>query len=365
MSPHDDTVNFKIPGTITPIIKVYDWLKLPRGKIKLQKDSTTVLQYIKNENRRFHRFVATRLEEIHEHTTAEQWRHVPGALNPANDGSRGLPIEAVYPEYRWWSGPAFLSQTADRWPCLRISDVPENDEKVLKPRVNRSVSAFIVDFKLDHILEDISSWSKLQKCVSWLVRFVHYLRSTEESQQVFLSEEINLDEMKRACKSIVRLVQSQYFQDERLALESQKKIKPKSRLITLSPILIDGVICVGGRLKHAPLTSENIHPMIVPHQHHIATLIILFYHQVLGHAGREHVLSVIRQYYLIINARVLTRQILRRCIACRKRNESPMKQMMGDLPKARLNVVVAPIRCMVASLFALQQEQSIFRMPGL
>ena len=27
-------------------------------------DSTTVLQYIKNESRRFHRFVATRLEEI-------------------------------------------------------------------------------------------------------------------------------------------------------------------------------------------------------------------------------------------------------------------------------------------------------------
>ena len=83
---------------------------------------------------------------------------------------------------------------------------------------------------LDHLLEVISSWAKLQKCVSWLVRFVHYLRSKEESQQVFLSKEINLDEMKRASKSIVRLVQSQYFPDERLALESQK-IKPNSRLI--------------------------------------------------------------------------------------------------------------------------------------
>ena len=72
--------------------------------------------------------------------------------------------------------------------------------------------------------------------------------------------------MKRSFKSIVRLVQSQYFPDERLALESQKKIKPNSKLITLSPIHIDGVICVGGRLRQAPLTSENIHPMIAtPH----------------------------------------------------------------------------------------------------
>ena len=56
-------------------------------------DSTTVLQYINNESRRFHRFVAMRLKEIHEHTKPEQWRYVPGKLNPADDGSRGLPIE--------------------------------------------------------------------------------------------------------------------------------------------------------------------------------------------------------------------------------------------------------------------------------
>ena len=188
-------------------------------------------------------------------------------------------------------------------------------------------------------------------CVSWLLRFVHYLRSKDESQQVFLPKEISLDEIKRASKSVVRMVQSQYFQDERLALESEKRVNPNSRLITLSPILIDGVICVGGRLSHALLTSENIHSMIVPHQHHIATLIIHFYHQVLGHAGREHVFSVIRQHYWILNARVLTRQILRRCITCRKRNESPMKRIMGDLPKARLTSYEPPFTYTGLDLF--------------
>jgi hypothetical protein len=39
-------------------------------------DSTTVLQYIYNESRRFHRFVATRLQEIHELTKLNQWRFV-------------------------------------------------------------------------------------------------------------------------------------------------------------------------------------------------------------------------------------------------------------------------------------------------
>ena len=111
---------------LSNIIKVeLDW-KI--DSMTFWTDSTTVLQYIKNENRRFHRFVATRLEKIHEHTTSEQWRHVPGVLNPADDGSRGLPIKAFRPKCRWWSGPAFLSQAEDQWPCWRVSDVPEDDE---------------------------------------------------------------------------------------------------------------------------------------------------------------------------------------------------------------------------------------------
>ena len=63
-------------------------------------DSVTVLQYIRNKTRRFHRFVATRLEEIHKQTTPQQWRHVPGTLNSADDGFCGLPIEALQPGCR-------------------------------------------------------------------------------------------------------------------------------------------------------------------------------------------------------------------------------------------------------------------------
>ncbi len=104
---------------LSNIIKVeLDW-KI--DSITFWTNSTTVLQYINNENRRFHCFVATRLEQIHEHTTSEQWRHVPGVLNPADDGSRGLLIEAFCPEYRWWLGPAFLIQSMAMLESFRCS----------------------------------------------------------------------------------------------------------------------------------------------------------------------------------------------------------------------------------------------------
>ena len=69
-------------------------LDLPIDSVVFWTDLLTLLQYIKNETRRFHCFVATRIQEIHKHTTPDQWHHVAGVLNPADDGSRGLPIDA-------------------------------------------------------------------------------------------------------------------------------------------------------------------------------------------------------------------------------------------------------------------------------
>ena len=76
--------------------------------------------------------------------------------------------------------------------------------------------------------------------------------------------------------------------------------------------------------------------MILPKSHHVSVLIVRYYHRVLGHAGREHVLSVIRQCFWILRGRVLVRQILSSCVSCRRRNSPPLQQVMADLPKERL-----------------------------
>ena len=86
------------------------------NKVIFWTDSTTVLQYINNENRR------------HQYTKPEQWRYVPGKLNAADDGSRGLPIEAFLSDCRWWSGPEFLYKDVDQWAELKIAEIPEDDQ---------------------------------------------------------------------------------------------------------------------------------------------------------------------------------------------------------------------------------------------
>ena len=58
-------------------------------------DSTIVLRYIANQDKRFHTFVANRVSSILDASVPAQWRHVPSELNPADDASRGLSMDEL------------------------------------------------------------------------------------------------------------------------------------------------------------------------------------------------------------------------------------------------------------------------------
>ena len=45
-------------------------------------------EYISNDARRFHVYVGNRIQHIRDRSDPEQWHHVPGKDNPANEASR-------------------------------------------------------------------------------------------------------------------------------------------------------------------------------------------------------------------------------------------------------------------------------------
>ena len=55
-------------------------------------DSQIVLGYIYNESKRFHVYVANRIQQIRSHTESTQWRYVNSQNNPADMASRGAHI---------------------------------------------------------------------------------------------------------------------------------------------------------------------------------------------------------------------------------------------------------------------------------
>ena len=79
-------------------------------------DSSTVIGQIRGPSKRHPSFTANRLSEILDTSEPNQWRHCPGKLNPADDGSRGLRADAITSDSRWLNGPAFLLLPENQWP---------------------------------------------------------------------------------------------------------------------------------------------------------------------------------------------------------------------------------------------------------
>ena len=83
-------------------------------------DSPTTLQWIYNSKERQKKYVANRVAKILETTSTSDWRHAPGVLNPAEDGTRGSKLNEFKPECCWINGPLFLKQDPTNWPPTKL-----------------------------------------------------------------------------------------------------------------------------------------------------------------------------------------------------------------------------------------------------
>ena len=83
-------------------------LQLPIDASYFWTDSTTVLKYINNEDKRFHTFVANRVAVVRDGSDPSQWRHVETKVNPADDASRGLTADEFLGSTRLMNGSDFL-----------------------------------------------------------------------------------------------------------------------------------------------------------------------------------------------------------------------------------------------------------------
>ena len=113
----------------------------------------------------------------------------------------------------------------------------------------------------------------------------------------------------------------------------------------LNPVLVDGILRVGGLLCHVPLAFSRKHPLILPSDHHVTRLIIQDQHRKGGHCGMANTWTQLRQTYWIVNGAATVRKVLGKCVFCRRRNAKLSSQVMSDLPAERLSPNMPPFYC--------------------
>jgi len=99
-----------------------------------------------------------------------------------------------------------------------------------------------------------------------------------------------------------------------------------------------GLLCVGGRLKKSTLNCSYTHPVLLPKEGYITKLMITWCHQQTAHSGRGMTLNEVRSKgFWVIRGNSAVKQIISRCVECKRFRGTACQQKMGDLPSDRLH----------------------------
>ena len=99
-------------------------------------------------------------------------------------------------------------------------------------------------------------------------------------------ESINLtvEELRSAEMLILKDVQLRHFAAELEDVKKHGQVKKGSSLVTLDPVLKDGLLCTGSCMQFTP---HNVMPVLLPAKDHVVRLLIRQHHLNNGHAGAE------------------------------------------------------------------------------
>ncbi|GFV78760.1 integrase catalytic domain-containing protein [Trichonephila clavipes] len=191
-------------------------------------DSKIVLFWIKGSSKRWKQFVANRVQEISELTDPDSWFHCSGQDNPSDFLSRGLSVDTLISNNKWWTGPAFLR--TDELPKT-VSECPELNEvdylSELKSKDSKEHTVLTLNFNqtfFDHLLSRSNKFLTIVRVLSFLYRFLFNIRNPTNKKTGPLTS----DEMKEAEIYLMKQVQLSSFYKEIRAMQNGDDICNKS-----------------------------------------------------------------------------------------------------------------------------------------
>ena len=245
-------------------------------------DSKVVLGYVGNDAKRFHVYVANRVQKIRDATAPHQWNYIPSERNPADHASRGLDAKGLL-KSNWFDGPSFLWERRLPIEVTQVGELIPNDPEV--KHANVYATTVQEEMSLLSRIEHFSDWNRAVNGIAVLQQLIERRRHPGE---------VNTSDLiakEKAKTLIVKMIQCESFAEEITLLQGKtpgEMIKKRSRLYKLDPFIDDnGVVRVGGRLTYASSLHYDIkHPLILPAKSHVTQLVIKHCHEKVEHQGR-------------------------------------------------------------------------------
>lgn len=292
-------------------------------------DSTIVLSWLTVPHEAFKIYVSNRVHLVHTLLPNCQWHHIDSANNPADCASRGITPSELSRYSLYWHGPSLVHAAPDEWgqnwAPLAKHELPEVRPVVCTNRVDDVPVEWFNCF---------SSFDRMIRVVARVHRFVTCCRRGRPNQNypVFIRKA----ELYDATRVIILASQMVHFTELRRELVRQHRISSKP-LARLSPFIdSDGVIRVGGRLKHSSLHYDCKHPVLIAKRAHFARLLCERWHKYTCHSGPRVMSALISRQYWIVSLRSVLHEILSRCTVCVRLSAKAIQPLMADLPAARV-----------------------------
>ena len=293
-------------------------------------DSTVVLKYLQNETTRYRTFVANRVSAILKGSDVEQWRHVGTDINPADCASRGQKVGDFLKNTSWISGPEFLCGPVECWPKSPLSEaeIALDDPEIKKVTVNSiGVKESVTPFR--NLFSNFSSWMKLKHTVAWFLKLKEVLwrLSQRRKELCAASEEACSDGSQQLIQNQMNSFKESY-KSTRISVEDLENAELHIIRFCQKEKFSEEITAA------MPVSSKQ--PIILARDFHISDLVLQQIHKETGHAGRNHMLSELRQKFWMTRANTAIRKICGRCVTCRRLHGKAGKQLMADLPQQRV-----------------------------
>jgi len=226
--------------------------------------------------------------------------------------------------------PSWLSKTSTEWPTVP-QDHLESD--IVEER--KTCAATVKSVVYWHLLDRYFSLKRLLRITVWCQRAVNRFKNQDSLGQ---SDPITTVELCMAKEFWVKTIQRATSHAEFKIIADNGLLPASHSLAKLTPFVdIAGILRVGNRLQASSLTQGAKHPAILSRESPLAQLIISDAHIRSGHGGTQLTLCFIREEFWILGGRASVRKFILHCVRCARHRQFRAKQLMGQLPKERVN----------------------------